>query len=271
MKNKILILTPVKDAEKFLDVYFKNLYQLNFPHKNISIGFLESDSSDSTYSLLENKLPELKREFGKAGLWKKDFGFKIPEDTPRWAGSIQHERRSNIAKSRNHLLFHALHDEDWVLWLDVDLIEYPTDIIQQLLKTEKEIVTPNCVREYKGKSFDLNAWSDKGKKHLHDLRSKGNLVELHAVGGTMLLIKADIHRDGLIFPPFLYGSKNKRIRNTHFFFTSQKEKFLGIPKAVKKILKNEYQGEIETEGLGIMANDMGHSCWGMPNLEIKHL
>jgi len=29
-------------------------------------------------------------------------------------------------------------------------------------------------------------------------------------------------------------------------------------------------GEIETEGLGIMAHDMGHDCWGLPNLEIKH-
>jgi peptide chain release factor subunit 1 len=29
-------------------------------------------------------------------------------------------------------------------------------------------------------------------------------------------------------------------------------------------------GELETEGLGIMAGDMGYQCWGMPNLEILH-
>jgi hypothetical protein len=27
-------------------------------------------------------------------------------------------------------------------------------------------------------------------------------------------------------------------------------------------------GEIETEGLGVLASDMGYECWGMPNLEI---
>jgi hypothetical protein len=30
------------------------------------------------------------------------------------------------------------------------------------------------------------------------------------------------------------------------------------------------QGEIETEGLGLMASDMGYQCWGMPNLRILH-
>ena len=38
----------------------------------------------------------------------------------------------------------------------------------------------------------------------------------------------------------------------------------------QKIRENRYQGEMETEGLGIMANDMGYDCWGMPNLEILH-
>jgi Anp1 len=30
---------------------------------------------------------------------------------------------------------------------------------------------------------------------------------LDAVGGTMLLVRAGLHRNGLIFPPFLYGCK----------------------------------------------------------------
>jgi peptide chain release factor subunit 1 len=27
---------------------------------------------------------------------------------------------------------------------------------------------------------------------------------------------------------------------------------------------------VETEGLGIMASDMGVQCWGLPELEILH-
>lgn len=269
-KDNVLILTPVKDAAKTLDTYFDNLTKLTYPHQLISVGLLESDSRDDTFRVLREKLPELQRHFRKAGIWKKDFGFRIPADTPRWAGRIQVQRRTVLAKSRNHLLFRALDDEDWVLWLDVDVVEYPPDIIEQLLATRKEIVHPNCVREYGGPGYDLNAWRDKKKYHLHDLRGEGDLVELHAVGGTMLLIKADVHRDGLVFPPLLYGKENKRIRRTNFFFANHKEMLTELNRIPENLRNGTFRGEIETEGLGIMANDMGYTCWGMPNLEIKH-
>lgn len=269
-RDKILILTPVKDVEAHLETYFTNLDRLFYPHELISLGFLESDSRDRTFSILESKLPELNRKFRKAELWKKDFGFMIPEGTPKWTGGIQKERRTALALSRNHLLFRALQDEDWVLWLDSDVAEYPADIIQTLISSGKSIVQPHCVEAYGGPSFDLNAWRDRGKKHMHDLRGQGDLVELHSVGGTMLLVRADIHRDGLVFPPFLYGAKNKRIRRTQFFFVLRREKILGIPQMIKAFFSGHFQGEIETEGLGIMAHDMGYSCWGMPHLEIRH-
>jgi hypothetical protein len=60
------------------------------------------------------------------------------------------------------------------------------------------------------------------------------VVRLDAVGGAMLLVHADLHRSGLIFPPFSY-----RLR-------------------------------IETEGLSMMALDMGVLSWGMPFLEVLH-
>ncbi len=176
-----------------------------------------------------------------------------------------------LARSRNHLLFHALDDEDWVLWLDVDVVEYPSDILEQLLGTGKLIVQPHCVKKFGGPSFDLNAWRDKGKYHLHDLRQEGDLVKLHAVGGTMLLVRADIHRDGLIFPPFLYGKRNPLIRKQNLFFFARKRDLL-LLRNVQDFLqkKSNSLGEIETEALGMMAHDMGYECWGMPNLEIRH-
>lgn len=270
MTSNILILTPFKNAEASLERYFENLQNLQYPHEKISLGFLEGDSTDNTFALLEKKRQELKQNFKRITLLKKDFGFQIPTGTPRWAGSIQYQRREILAKSRNHLLFRSLRDDDWVLWLDADVCEYPADIIQQLLATGKDIVHPNCVLEYGGKSYDRNAWRDRKKYHLHDLRSEGDLVKLHAVGGTMLFIKADIHRDGLIFPAFLYGKKSKFIRRFNFFFATKLEMLQGLFKIPGKIKANQYRGEIETEGLGIMANDMGHDCWGMPNLEIRH-
>lgn len=269
-EDTILILTPVKNAEKNIECYFNNICKLSYPHKNISIGFLESDSTDHTVSVLEQHIEKYKNNFKHISFFKKNYNFIIPEGTPRWAGNLQLKRREVLAKSRNQLLFRALKDQDWVLWLDVDVIEYPADIIGQLLSTKKEIVHPNCVLEYGGNSYDQNAWRDKKKYQLHNLRKQGDLVELHAVGGTMLLIKADIHRDGLIFPPYLYGKANKRVRKNNFWFANWKECLTEFYRIPKMLLTKTHQGEIETEGLAIMANDMGYKCWGMPNLEIKH-
>jgi hypothetical protein len=67
----------------------------------------------------------------------------------------------------------------------------------------------------------------------------------------MLLVRADVHREGLIFPAFLYGRESRFARDP-------------------SPLTGHGVGEVETEGLGIMAKDMGVECWGMPQLEILH-
>ncbi|MEM1353916.1 MAG: hypothetical protein AAGH88_03430 [Planctomycetota bacterium] len=243
----VLILTPVKDAIHFLDGYFSSIANLDYPPDRIAIGILESDSRDGTYESLLTRLPDLHQRYRRVGVWKRDYGFIIREGMPRYEHSIQVRRRSILAKSRNQLLFRALQDEDWVLWLDVDVIEYPPDLIPCLLETQRQIVHPHCVREYGGRTFDLNAWRENGSLHMEQLRSEGSLVPLDSVGGTALWVNADCHRDGLIFPSYPYGIGNNKIRT-----------------------QNHWLGEIETEGFGIMAHDMGIQPWGMPLLEIKH-
>ena len=245
--DPVLILTPVKNAAGQLDAYFRGLESLTYPAESLSLGLLESDSTDGTFDEARRRLERMRPRLRAASLFKHDFGFTIPPGVPRYAPHIQVRRRGVLAKSRNHLLFRALDDERWVLWLDVDVIEYPPDVIERLLATGKDVVMPNCVRDYGGPCFDLNAWRDHGRLHLHDLRGEGPLVPLDAVGGTMLLVRADVHRDGLVFPSFPYGRPNPRIRTT-----------------------NHWLGEIETEGFGVMAADAGVQCWGMPRLEIRH-
>lgn len=241
---RVLILTPVKNANREISEYVQRLVTLSYPHHHISVGLLESDSTDTTMRWLQHQLPVLQDEFRRANLWKHDFGFHIPVGVHRGDARIQLERRSILARSRNHLLMHALDDEDWVLWLDVDVCEFPPDLIERLLATGRDIVQPHCVLEYGGPTYDQNGWRDRGRLHLDDLRDEGEFVELDAVGGTVLFIRADIHRDGLIFPPVPYGTGTPRSR--------------------------EERGELETEGLGLMAHDMGHIPWGMPGFEVLH-
>jgi len=55
------------------------------------------------------------------------------------------------------------------------------------------------------------------------------LMPLDGVGGTALLVKAQVHRDGAMFPPFAFY---------HL---------------------------IETEGFAKMAHRLGYESWGLPN------
>jgi hypothetical protein len=241
----VLILTPLKDAVGYADTYFRLLSRLTYPHERLSLGLLEGDSSDGTHECFAGKMAALEGRFRRVGLWKKDFGFHIPAGMSRWAAPFQIPRRAVLAKARNHLLFRALDDEDWVLWLDVDVDAYPADVIERLLAYGKDILFPHCVKEFGGPTFDYNAWRDKGRLHMHDLRGETPLTRLDAVGGTMLLVRADLHRDGLVFPAFPYGVANPRVRDAAL-------------------------GELETEGFGLMAADMGVQCWGVTDLEVRH-
>ncbi len=251
---KILILIPVKDAVHFLPHLWDDLKKLTYPHDKLSIAFLESDSVDGTFAFIEENLPALQAEFARVKLFRRDYGYH--SNLPRWEPSAQFMRRSIMAKSRNHLLACALEDEEWVLWVDVDLARWPDNVIEQLLSAQKEIVVPNCLSEQTGETFDYNTFKLKpeaayidwspyvingilqppkgyGRFYLTDLRQH-YCVEVDGVGGTMLFVRADIHREGLVFPTF------------------------------------SYKLHIETEGLALMARDMGYKCWGLPRLEIFH-
>jgi Anp1 len=250
--DRVLILTPVKQAAAHLERHFDSLARLTYDVGLLSLGFLESDSTDGTYGALAERLPALRERYGAVTLARRDFGLTLPPGVQRWAPPLQLARRIVLAKSRNHLLFSALADEDWVLWMDVDLADYPADVIERLLETGKDIVNPHCVTSHGGQTFDWNAWRDRGRVRMDSLRDSGDLVRLDAVGGTMLLVRADVHRDGLVFPAYLYGRKSRYARDP-------------------SPLTGHGVGEVETEGLGMMAKDMGVECWGMPNLEIVHV
>lgn len=252
-QETVLILTPVKNGARHLARYFELLESLDYDPSLVSLGFLVSDSDDGSFEALERRLPELRARFHRVDLMRHDFAFQ-PE-TPRWHVSLQRSRREVLARSRNRLLMACLEAEDWVLWLDVDLVAYPSDIIQQLKSSGKDIVVPCCVRP-DGRDYDLNSFRfardraasedpddiidgiyqparGKGRIYLSEMADEP-LVEIDSVGGTALLIRANLHREGLNFPPYAYD------------------------------------GYIETEGLAMMAREMGHRCWAMPKLRIVH-
>jgi hypothetical protein len=244
----VLILTPIKDAASYLSRYAELIMRLDWPREQLNVAMLESDSTDSSFEMARSVLELLSDRCHTVQLFQRHFRFRPPPNVPRWAPAYQLSRRTILARARNHLLLRALDDETWVLWVDVDVIEYPSNILRQLLETGFDIVTPNCVLEPGGPTFDRNNWASAGALTLSDRRGSG-AMRLSSVGGTMLLIRADLHRDGLIFPAFRYGLESDAIRPVHPVWG---------------------KGEVETEGLAAMAADMGVQCWGLPDLEILH-
>ncbi len=246
----MLVLTPMKQAARHLDRFLSRLATLEQEPTTVSLGFLVSDSTDGTWEALAEHLPRLRSRYRRVTAVQRDFGFAVPENLRRWSAAIQAPRRSVLAKSRNHLLFNALGDEEWVLWLDVDVADYPRDVVTRMIETGKSIVHPHCVVAPGGRSFDGNAWREAGSVRMDQLRGQP-LVRLEGVGGTMLLVRADVHRDGLVFPSYPYGAASPFLRP-------------------RNAVTGRLGGELETEGLALMAKDMGHEVWGMPDLEIVH-
>ncbi|KAK2628351.1 hypothetical protein QTJ16_002997 [Diplocarpon rosae] len=181
-------------------------------------------------------------------------------------------RRAAMSRARNSLLFTTLGPSiSWVLWLDADVIETPPSLIQDLAAHDKPIIVPNCFQRFTDtktkraseRPYDFNSWQDsETARQLGDAMGPDDIllegyasmatyrslmaymaedggdpnqeIPLDGVGGTALLVKAEVHRDGAMFPPF------------------------------------PFYHLIETEGFARMAKRLGWSATGLPNYKVYH-
>jgi hypothetical protein len=156
-EQRILILTPLKDAAPHLSKYFELLVQLTYPHRLIDLAFLVSDSTDDTLAVLATELDRIQKRtdktaFNSAMIVEKDFGSYLSQAVDsRHAFEIQGPRRKLLGKARNYLLATALRPEhSWVYWRDVDIVESPPEILEDLIAHDRDIIVPSelyCVRK----------------------------------------------------------------------------------------------------------------------------
>jgi mannan polymerase complexes MNN9 subunit len=216
--------------------------------------------------------PEKKR-FASIIIERQDFepALVTQNEAERHKMDNQKARRAAMSRARNSLLFTTLGPStSWVLWLDADIIETPPNLIQDLAAHDKPIIVPNCFQRYydseakerKERPYDFNSWQDsetaqelakqmgpddillEGYADMATFRTlmaymaedgaDTNIeMPLDGVGGTALLVKADVHRDGAMFPPFAFYNL------------------------------------IETEGFAKMAKRLGWSVTGLPNYKVR--
>ncbi len=212
--------------------------------------------------------PEAKR-FASITILRQDFDPPIQsqDEAERHKLENQRARRSVMSRARNSLLFTTIGPyTSWVLWLDADIVETPPSLVQDLASHNKPVLVPNCFQRFvneKGEQatrpYDYNSWQD--SQAAADLAAKmgpdeiivegynmatwrtlmamsanpsenrdpREIIPLDGVGGTALMVKAEVHRDGAMFPPFAFY---------HL---------------------------METEGFAKMARRLGWQCFGLPN------
>ncbi|EWC44174.1 mannan polymerase complex subunit mnn9 [Drechslerella stenobrocha 248] len=212
-----------------------------------------------------------KHRFSKVTILRQDFDTPIGQtERERHALKAQKDRRAAMARARNSLLFTTLDPGiAWVLWLDSDIVESPPSLFQDLAMHNKPVIVPNCFQRYrengawKERPYDFNSWQDsetaqnlgrtmkeddillEGYAELPTYRAlmayqrdekgdKHTEMLLDGVGGTALLVKAEIHRDGAMFPTF------------------------------------PFYHLIETEGFAKMVRRLGHQPYGLPNYLVYH-
>lgn len=152
--ERVLILTPLKDAANYLSKYFDLLSELTYPHDLIDLGFLVGDSRDDTFALLSAELDRVQRRtdkvpFRSALIIQKDFGAITGQSVEeRHKFPAQGPRRKAIGRARNYLLYTALKPEhSWVYWRDVDIQDSPTRILEDFMEHNKDILVPSMLRD----------------------------------------------------------------------------------------------------------------------------
>lgn len=251
----VVILTPLRDAEEYLQPFAEQLNSLSYPHHLMSVYFAEEGSSDDTYMKGQKIAQQLRAQYG----FKNASIFKLPitgnniSRENRHDKSIQISRRSHIAKARNLLTNLALKDEKWILWIDADMIKLRPDIVQQFLFCDKDVMVASTLREiilFKGilslANYDLNSFNETVvdaipyRLHTHDFKAAGRAVPIQFVGASVLMLKSNCVRKGLHFPESVIYSPNSLVRG------------------------------IESEGLGMLARQMGFGVYVLPFLECFH-
>jgi glycosyltransferase involved in cell wall biosynthesis len=254
-RPRVLIATPVRNARGHLQRYAELLSVLAHPRDKLALVMIENGSSDGTADTLMSQKQHYDERFARVVIDASSEGAG-EQACARWTPQQQYRRRAATARARNRALQLALGDAEWVLWIDVDVIDYAPSILERMLDTGADVVTPNCVLDRGGPSFDLNtfvrdpaAWREDwtvhacdglvqpprgaGRRYLESFRGQRQ-VRLDSVGATMLLVRADVHRGGVAFPDF------------------------------------SYRGFIETEGFAMLAAERGHSLIGLPDEEVVH-
>ncbi|KAF2467125.1 uncharacterized protein BDR25DRAFT_267999 [Lindgomyces ingoldianus] len=279
-KERILILTPLRDAAPYLEQHFDLISQLTYPHHLIDLGFLIGDSTDDTMAALAKELERVQGNpeiaFRSAMIVEKDFGVTLSQNVEdRHGFEAQGPRRKAMGRARNYLLATALKaDHSWVYWRDVDIKDSPAKIIEDFVAHDRDILVPNIwfhrYRERDGKMvdiegrFDYNSWqeSEEGRK-----------------------LAASLDKDIVLAEGYKEYKTNRKYMARMGNWRENKDEEIpldgigGVNIIVKADVHRSginfpcypFENQAETEGFAKMAKRAGYGVYGLPNYVVWHI
>ncbi|KAH8596505.1 glycosyltransferase family 62 protein [Bisporella sp. PMI_857] len=276
-EERVLILTPLRDAAPYLPKYFDLLSELSYPHHLIDLGFLVGDSTDDTLAVLSAELDRIQRQtdtlpFNSVLIVEKDFGAVSSQNVEERHGfEAQAPRRKLMARARNYLLSAALKPEhSWVYWRDSDIVDSPKAILEDFVAHDRDIIVPNVwFHRYRdGKDiegrFDYNSWieSDKALRLAKSLTKDTIIVEGYKqfdTGRTYMARMGDwrhnkdeeIELDGI-------GGVNIVVK-------------ADVHRSGINFPCYAFENQAETEGFAKMAKRAGYEVVGLPNYVVWHI
>ncbi|KAI9930838.1 hypothetical protein AWENTII_004042 [Aspergillus wentii] len=276
--ERVLILTPMRDAAPFIQRYFDLLYKITYPHDLIDLAFLVGDCKDDTLAVLSSELKrvqdqvEEKVAFRSATIIQKDFGADVEMNVEdRHSFAAQGPRRKSIGRARNYLLYSAMKPEhSWVYWRDIDIFDSPDTILEDFMAHDKDVLVPNIwFHRYKDGvdvegRFDYNSWieSDKGRRLRQNLDPDTVLAEGYKeydTGRTYMVSMGDwrknkdeeIELDGI-------GGVNILVK-------------ADVHRSGINFPAYAFENQAETEGFARMAKRAKYGVYGLPNYVVWHI
>ncbi|GMF54087.1 unnamed protein product [Phytophthora fragariaefolia] len=268
--NSVLLICLFNDANSWggnrsVTNFFDLVGSFDYPKEKISIAMLTSSLDE--FAKVRTLFSDYIQHYPRLSIiFRDDFALGDLTRDNRHEGPRQADRRRMIARYRNYALLSTL--ETWhqhVLWVDADIKTIPSHLLPKMVHSGLDILTPTCMNKHKGFwiNYDQNGWvgqrmvrpvqQTEGKffmpgplhaKLLDQVEDKSQpFTPMDSVGGTMLYVRAEVHRQGVMFPVhYVIGGEWGR---------------------------EGYDG-IETEGLCYTAHFLGFKCWGLVNETIIH-
>ncbi|KAG7383655.1 hypothetical protein PHYPSEUDO_003459 [Phytophthora pseudosyringae] len=204
-KDSVLVVVVPKDAESWgegrtADEFLEVLHSFDYPKEKMSVTVLTS--SMSVFEVVQKASNDSR-------------GSRCCFETISLWGTLSREKIATRTKCRI---------ENGKDWYEYDLNAW--------------VGRRKVRRSTRDSSFVPGDLSVKRMKQFHGCQE--TFVPLDSVGGTMLSVKAEVHRQGVLFP-------------------------------VHHVIGSEGYDGIETEGLCYVAHFLGFRCWGMPCDLIYHI